>query len=514
MRMVRSLFLACVLVSSVASAQGAVPTVVNFSARLTDSGAPVTAQRNFVFKLFLTPMGGSELWSETRNMLQVTNGTINVDLGASTPLTDTILDGRALYLEVTVDGTVLTPRMQLASVPYALRSTVTNRIGALTETDLQRRVSQSCPSGSSIRVINADGSVTCQAATTVADAGASSITSVAAGPGLTGGGATGDVTLGVSFGGSGSANTVSRSDHVHGNYLPLGTTLACPSGERVLRIDAASGNVICSGVGTVSSVVAGTGLTGGTITTSGTIGLAASVQNWNAQPTCAAGSAVRTISNAGVATCENFPAQLSPAPNGGLTTGSGNVIGLVSAGCPNNAVMRFNGGAWSCAIDVASLTAQPDGGIVVSNTNGNVLVGLAPTVPNFTTAPTCPAGTTLRGIGLNGAPNCVSPQLADSNFNIHVQGPSGQFASIWVNCFGSSCGISVPNSYAFGSNGTATTVNVVRNGPGNYNVPIPWMNQGVPQVTTYSGGGHLSCRVGGWGSFPVNVNVLCYDTSP
>jgi len=41
------------------------------------------------------------------------------------------------------------------------------------------------------------------------------ITGVTAGTGLTGGGASGAVTLSASFGGSGSASTVARSDHVH-----------------------------------------------------------------------------------------------------------------------------------------------------------------------------------------------------------------------------------------------------------------------------------------------------------
>ena len=76
---------------------------------------------------------------------------------------------------------------------------------------IQSRVTGSCGSSSSIRVINGDGTVVCQADTN----SGGDITSVTAGAGLGGGGQSGDVALSVSFGGNGVATTVSRSDHNH-----------------------------------------------------------------------------------------------------------------------------------------------------------------------------------------------------------------------------------------------------------------------------------------------------------
>ena len=80
---------------------------------------------------------------------------------------------------------------------------------AVDSAQVQLRVG-SCGPGSTVRVVNQDGSVVCE------PVGTGDITSVTAGPGLTGSAASGDATLAVAFGGSGGASTVARSDHSHG----------------------------------------------------------------------------------------------------------------------------------------------------------------------------------------------------------------------------------------------------------------------------------------------------------
>jgi len=240
-------FFALTLFLSASALAQSVPTKFSFTARMVDNGAPVQGTRDFVFRLFPALTSGSEVWTETRNGVSVVDGVVNLELGASTPLTDTVFDGQTLYLEVTASGTVLAPRTPVLSVAYALRATVAGRVGLLTEPDIQKRVTTSCALGSSIRAIASDGTVTCQAAAiTVSDGGTVGITGVYGGAGLTGGAATGDVNLAVNFSATGTANTVARSDHNHDRtYLPLGPVLACNSGDKVVSINPTTGNVVC-----------------------------------------------------------------------------------------------------------------------------------------------------------------------------------------------------------------------------------------------------------------------------
>lgn len=103
---------------------------------------------------------------------------------------------------------------------------------------LQRRVSDACTTGSFIKAVNADGTVGCDADST----GSGDITGVAAGTGLTGGGA---------------ADTT---------YLQRRVSSSCAAGSYIRAINA-DGTVTCdpdaNSGGTITGVTAGAGLTGG-----------------------------------------------------------------------------------------------------------------------------------------------------------------------------------------------------------------------------------------------------------
>lgn len=72
-----------------------------------------------IFKLYTTETGGTPVWSETQDPVNIIGGVYSVTLGTSNPLTAAF--DQPYYLGVTVgSGAELTPRARLTSSPYAL----------------------------------------------------------------------------------------------------------------------------------------------------------------------------------------------------------------------------------------------------------------------------------------------------------------------------------------------------------------------------------------------------------
>lgn len=109
----------------------------------------------------------------------------------------------------------------------------TGRLGgvAVDPVQIQRRVTGVCPAGAFVRQVAENGGVVC------APVGGATgdITAVTAGAGLTGGGASGDVALAVSFAGPGAASTAARSDHTHQRLDPTNTNIGAAALDSILN---------------------------------------------------------------------------------------------------------------------------------------------------------------------------------------------------------------------------------------------------------------------------------------
>ncbi len=121
-RRVRSAWLSVALAFAAAAPARAqnVPTQIHFQGRLTDSSSnPLSGPNGFVFGIYDAATGGNLLWTETQPAVAVSNGVFAVQLGSVMPLLSSVFSGSTTFLQVAVNGNVMSPREQLLAAPYA-----------------------------------------------------------------------------------------------------------------------------------------------------------------------------------------------------------------------------------------------------------------------------------------------------------------------------------------------------------------------------------------------------------
>lgn len=127
--------------ATAASTASALPTTMTYAGVLTDDGVRVEGTVDVTLRLFDDDTAGTQRYSEDLPGLVVVDGELVAELG-NNALDDSILELPELWLEVTVDGTALAPRVRLNSVPYALRAEAALRaeealtLGGLLPSDL------------------------------------------------------------------------------------------------------------------------------------------------------------------------------------------------------------------------------------------------------------------------------------------------------------------------------------------------------------------------------------------
>ncbi|MFH2036654.1 MAG: hypothetical protein ABIJ45_09650 [Candidatus Zixiibacteriota bacterium] len=119
-----------IILISVVSALAEVPGMINYQGRLTDpSGDPVPDGNYTInFRLYNVSSAGTAFWSESHTDVTITDGMFNIILGADTPITETELDNAEIYLEIEVEGNIITPRTKMVSSAYAIEAGVADSL--------------------------------------------------------------------------------------------------------------------------------------------------------------------------------------------------------------------------------------------------------------------------------------------------------------------------------------------------------------------------------------------------
>lgn len=223
--------LSCILFPVVLSAQS--PQGINYQAVARDvSGNPIATQTVSVeFKIHQTTAGGAVVYDETHSLTTNQFGLFSTIIGQGTVVSgvfNTIAWSTNLhFLEVLVNGNNM-GTTQLLSVPYAMHATT---------------------------------------ATTLSGGAVTSVS--AASPLSSSGGATPTITISNPIPIVNGGTNATTANAALNNLLPA----QAGNGGKVLSTNGTSTSWITAGAGTVTNVATGTGLTGGPITSTGTLSI-------------------------------------------------------------------------------------------------------------------------------------------------------------------------------------------------------------------------------------------------
>ena len=97
-----------------------------YQGQLQQNGVPFSGTANVVFRVFDAAAAGTQLGTQAL-AVPVSRGLFTVDLGTGGEF-DSAFNGSSRWMELVVNGTVLTPRQPLTPAPYALFSQATRGV--------------------------------------------------------------------------------------------------------------------------------------------------------------------------------------------------------------------------------------------------------------------------------------------------------------------------------------------------------------------------------------------------
>jgi len=114
----------------------AVPSSIMYQGSLNQDGSPVNTTLPMTFKIYnhqTSTAAENLLWSLNNYYVTVRDGFYSVQLGSdNAPLDPSIFTEDSLYIDLTVDGDVLSPRAKLNSAGYALQAGGLSSAGTVT----------------------------------------------------------------------------------------------------------------------------------------------------------------------------------------------------------------------------------------------------------------------------------------------------------------------------------------------------------------------------------------------
>jgi hypothetical protein len=486
----------------------AVPTLVQFSGVLAGSnGKPLTSISGVTFSLYAEQEGGAPLWLETQNVQPDKNGNYSVMLGSTTSQglpASLFASGQARWLGVQPQGQEPQPRIMLLSVPYALKAGDAQTLNGQPASAFATASPGSAANGNGVNNNAITGSGTTDYVPlwlSKSKLGSSNIFQSAAGDlgiGTTSPAANLDVN-----GTSDIRNTLTLFPSTSSPTLSVnGTAFQVSSTGNVTFV---SGQTF-PGTGTVTSVGSGAGLTGGPITTSGTLSVATGgVTNamlQNSSLTVKAGTALTgggTVS-LGNSTTLNVDTTKVPLLSGNNSfTGNQAVTGNLSDTGNISATGSITGQTGNFSANstspVVSIT-QSGSGLGLNVTAGNAAYGIEASsttigiIGNATTA----GGYGVQGISTRG--NGIGVAGATIN-GMAVVGNDTASSGESVGVYGNSVSA---NGYGVQGTSPNTGVSGIASGSGGYGV------QGAGRYVGVSGSSSGSSGYGVQGTSP-NVGV-------